>query len=283
MIEIFLLAIALIWLIFASISDIKTHEVPDWLSYSLVIIGLGNALFKSMALNNIEFLFYSLFAFSLFFLVSSLMYYTKQWGGGDVKLLIALVTLFPVYPSELLNYFSPNLSLPFILILILNLIMFGALYSIIYSIYLLIKNKINFLKEIKDYKFNKIYLFIPLIFIIISILIKDILFRLMLLSLGIIILITPLTLVYTKIIEKKCMFKRISISKLTEGDWIINNIYHNKKLVYNKNSPGVTKAQISIIKRLNIKNLVIKEGIPFIPAFLLAFIAAIVFGGLLPF
>ncbi len=283
MIEIFLAIIALIWLVFASISDIKSHEVPDWLSYSLIIIGFGNALFNSIILNNIKFLFYSIFAFSLFFLVSALMYYTKQWGGGDVKLLIGIATLFPVYPIELLDYFNPNLNLPFIVILILNLIIFGALYSIIYSIYLLIKNKINFLKELKNYKFNKIYLFIPLIFIIISILIQDILFKLMLLSLGVIILVTPLILIYTKVIEKKCMFRKISVNKLTEGDWITNNIYHGKKLIYNKNSPGVAKEQISIIKKLRIKYLIIKEGIPFIPAFLLSFIFSIIFGNIFPF
>src|SRR3989344_3922318 len=33
--------IALIWLTFATICDIKTREIPDWLNYSLIAIGLG--------------------------------------------------------------------------------------------------------------------------------------------------------------------------------------------------------------------------------------------------
>jgi len=278
--EIFLAIIALLWLVFASISDIKTREVPDWLSYSLIIIGFGNALFKSILLSNISFLFYSLFAFGLFFLISALMYYTKQWGGGDVKLLIGLVTLFPVYPEQLLNYFNPNLDIPFILILVINLILFGSLYSITYGIYLIKKNKINFIFELKKYKIKKIYLFSPLIILILALLINEVILRLLLLSLGIIIILTPFLLIYVRIIEDKCMLKKIKINKLTEGDWITENIYSKSKLIYNKNSPGVTKSQIILIKKLNVKSLIVKEGIPFIPSFLIAFVITILFGNL---
>ncbi len=280
MIEVFLLGIAILWLIFASISDLKTHEVPDWLSYSLIIIGFVCSIFKSIIFNNIAFFFYSLFAFSLFFLISLLLYYTKQWGGGDVKLLIGLVTLFPVYPEELLNYFNPNLQIPFILILILNLILFGALYSLIYGVYLLIKNKINFLNELKKSKLNKFYILTPFLFLIISILIKDLVLKVMMLSFGLIILLTQFLLIYVRIIEDKCMFKKISINKLTEGDWITENIYSKKTLIYNKNSPGVTKNEIALIKKIK-EYVTIKEGIPFIPTFLIAFIITIIFGNLI--
>ena len=53
MIEVFLAIIAIIWLIFASISDIKTHEVPNWLTYSLIIIGFSSALLKSILFKNV--------------------------------------------------------------------------------------------------------------------------------------------------------------------------------------------------------------------------------------
>lgn len=281
MYEIFLLTIALIWLIFASISDIKTHEVPDWLSYSLIAIGLANSLLNSLIFYEIKFLSYSLFAFGSFFLFSLLLYYTKQWGGGDVKLLAALVALFPIYPEELLNYLNPNLDLPFILILILNIIIFGALYSIIYGTYLIKKNKVNLIKEIKNYKLDKIYILTPLIILAISFLIQDLILKLLLLSLGIIILITPLLLIYVKIIESKCMLKKIKIDELTEGDWITKSIYYKGKLVYNKNSPGVVKEQILLFKKIRIKNVIIKEGIPFVPVFLISFIIAIIFGNLI--
>ena len=281
MYEIFLLIIALVWLVFASINDIRIHEVPDWLSYSLIAIGFASALSRSLIFYEIEFLSYSLFAFGLFFLFSLLLYYTRQWGGGDVKLLAALIALFPIYPEELLYYLNPNLDLPFILILILNIVIFGALYSLIYGIYLIKKNKVNLIKEIKNYKLNKIYILIPLIILTISFLIQDLILKLFFLSLGIIILITPFLLIYVKIIEKRCMLKKININKLTEGDWITENIYYKGKLVYNKNSTGIIKEQISLLKKIRIKTVIIKEGIPFVPVFLISFIITITFGNLI--
>ena len=281
MYEVFLLIIALAWLIFASVSDIKTHEVPDWLSYSLIAIGLTSALLNSLIFYEIKFLIHSLFAFGSFFLFSLLLYYTRQWGCGDVKLLAALIALFPIYPEELLYYLNPNLDLPFILILILNIIIFGALYSIVYGIYLIKKNKVNLIKEIKNYKLNKIYILIPLIILTISFLIQDLILKLFFLSLGIIILITPFLLIYVKIIEKRCMLKKININKLTEGDWITENIYYKGKLVYNKNSTGIIKEQISLLKKIRIKTVIIKEGIPFVPVFLISFIITITFGNLI--
>ena len=40
MIQFIILIILLVWLIGATYSDIKTKEVPDWLSFSLIIIAL---------------------------------------------------------------------------------------------------------------------------------------------------------------------------------------------------------------------------------------------------
>ncbi len=281
--EIFLLGIALVWLVFASISDLKKREVPDWLSYSLILMGFAYSILKSILFENVQFFLFSLFSFGVFFLISSLLYYTKQWGGGDVKLLTGIATLFPIYPISLLNYFSPNLNISFLLIFIINIILVGSIYTFVYGIYLLIKNKVNLLKELKKYKLNKINLFFVLVFLVLSFLKNDIILRLMFLFMGLIILITQFLFFYIKIIEEKCMFKNINVKDLTEGDWIKENIYYKGKLIYNKSSPGVTKNEIEIIKKLKIKNLIIKEGIPFIPVFLISFIITLIFGNLLNF
>ena len=79
------------------------------------------------------------------------------------------------------------------------------------------------------------------------------------------------------------MIKNIPINNLTEGDWIVNDIYSKNKIVYSKKSLGVTLDQISIIKKLKIKTITIKEGIPFTPAFLIAFIITLIYGNILFF
>ncbi|MEK6862951.1 MAG: A24 family peptidase, partial [Nanoarchaeota archaeon] len=200
MIDIVLGVIALIWLGYASIYDFKTKEVPDWISYSLIIIGLAFYLIKSVILKDLVFITQSLFGLLVLFLIGNLMYYTRQWGGGDVKLLSALGALFPVYPKDLLNYFNPNLDLPFLLILILNLIIFGALYSLIYSFYLVIKNK----DKIKfNFKIDKIYLIIAILFALISLLLKDLEIKLLTLFLALLILIYPYIKNYISLVEKQ--------------------------------------------------------------------------------
>lgn len=278
MIDIVLAVIALIWLGYASIYDFKTKEVPDWISYSLIIIGLAFYLIKSIVLKDLVFITQSLFGLLVLFLIGNLMYYTRQWGGGDVKLLGALGALFPIYPKELLNYFNPNLDLPFLLILILNLIIFGALYSLIYSFYLVIKNK----GKIKfNFKINKIFLIIAVLFVLIGLLLNDLEIRLLTLFLALLILIYPCIKNYISLVEKQIMIKKINVNKLTEGDWIIEDIYHKGKLIYNKNNPGISNNEIKLLKRCKIKNVLVKEGLPFIPSFLLALVISLIVGNLL--
>ena len=77
------------------------------------------------------------------------------------------------------------------------------------------------------------------------------------------------------------MLKKININNLTEGDWITENIYYKGKIIYNKASPGITKKEILLLKKFKIKNILIKEGIPFIPVFLIAFVITIIFGSLI--
>ncbi|MEK6906953.1 MAG: A24 family peptidase [Nanoarchaeota archaeon] len=276
--ELVLVVISLIWLFFASYTDFKIREVPDWISYSLIIIGIAFYLIKSLIFNNFIFIIQSLFSLLILYLIGSLMYYLRQWGGGDVKLLSAIGALFPVYPEELLKYFNPNLNLSFILILILNIIIFGVLYSIIYSFYLVIKNK----NKIKfNFKVKKIYLISSILFLILTFLIKDLILKLLILLLALLILIYPYIKNFVSLIEKNIMIKRIPLNKLTEGDWVIENIYYKRKLIYNKNNPGVTNSDIKLFEKVNVKNLLIKEGLPFIPSFLIALLISLILGNLL--
>ena len=141
LIELILVIIALIWLIFATYFDIKTQEIPDWLTYSLIIIAIVLKLLHSLATNEWNFFYYGLLGGLIFFAIGSLMYYTKQWGGGDTKLLAGLGIAFTSYPRFLLNYLNPNLNFPFLFTLFINILIAGALYGIIWTFVLAIKNK----------------------------------------------------------------------------------------------------------------------------------------------
>ncbi|MBL7147327.1 MAG: prepilin peptidase [Nanoarchaeota archaeon] len=273
LIEISLVIITIIFLAISSISDLKTREVPDYLSYSLMAIASTFIILKAITSNNYKIILNSFIIFIIFLIISLIMYYSKQWGGGDSKILMSLGIIFYAYPESLLNYFNPNLVIPFPLTLIINILLFGSIYGLIYSFVLLKKSK----KQFKP-KINKLFYIPPIILILITFVVEDI-FKLLILFLASLSLIYPYLLGYIRFIEKTCMLKLIPVNKLTEGDWIVKDI----KNIYKKTSLGVTKEQIEKLKKLKIKKVLVRYGIPFIPSFLIAVIISIIFGNILPF
>ena len=85
-IDIILVIIGLIGLILATLNDIKHKEVPDFISYSLIAIGLSLRLIYLLTYKQYSYFLYALLYGAIFFGLGSIMYYTKQWGGGDTKL-----------------------------------------------------------------------------------------------------------------------------------------------------------------------------------------------------
>jgi len=283
--DILLIIITLITLVIASITDIKTREIPDFLNYSLLITVFFLKLLESIAIKSFTPFLYAVLGFIMYFVIALFMYYTKQWGGGDSKLLMSLGIVFSQYPSFFLSYFNPSMDLPLLLSMFLNILIFGSLYGMLFSAYTAIKNKDKFLAELKKAKLKKIryYLILSLVIVVSSLFTHIMILKLFIISISLLITLIPYLLIFIKTIEKSCMIKNIPINNLTEGDWIVNDIYSKNKIVYSKKSLGVTLDQISIIKKLKIKTITIKEGIPFTPAFLIAFIITLIYGNILFF
>ena len=68
------------------------------------------------------------------------------------------------------------------------------------------------------------------------------------------------------------MKKYYPIPKLTEGDWIAEDVKVNGKIICSPKDLGISKEQIKKLKHHNIKKVLVKEGIPFVPSFLIAFV-----------
>ena len=280
-IEYILVITALLWVLFASLSDIKTREVPDWLSYSLIAIGLGLRGINSIYLKDVWFFLYGLIGLTIMFGFGMLMYYTKQWGGGDSKLIMGLGAVFG---SNIDTIFNPVIDFPFLAILVFNILLIGGFYGLFYGFILAIKNRKNFLKEIKKEKLSEIKLaFISSIIIIIllSIISYKLIPYWILFGAGIMFL--SLVLLFMKIVEKCCMYKYISVDKLTEGDWVAEDIIVKGKLICSKKDLELTKEQISKLRNLKIKNVFVKEGIPFVPSFLIGLLITLIWGNLLAY
>ena len=271
-----LIIIGIAGLSIASLIDIKTKEIPDWLNYSMIASGLGIRLIYSTTINDYSFFLYGLLGAAILFVIGSIMYYTKQWGGGDAKLIAALGAIFATVPNQRF----------FLVSLLINIIIIGAVYGMVFVIALALKNYKKFKLEyintaVKNKKQKKSYMFITISLILVAILFKSSAIRIIFIVLAVLVLSNFYLLLMIRSVEKIVLFKYIPTSRLTEGDWIAKNIYINKKLVYNKDSPGVNKKQLSIIKKSKIKEVLIKDGIPFVPSILIAAVLTLVFGNLL--
>lgn len=258
-----LLVSALLYIIFAVVQDLKTREIANWLNFSLVIFAIGIRFFYSLFLNDFSILYQGLIGLGIFFVLGNLFYYSRMFAGGDAKLMIALGAVLPVYPD-----FLNNVK---IFLLFLFVFMFtGAIYGLIQGFRLSLTNWKNFKKEFSiqlKTKKKLTYLLFSLGFIVIvlTFFFLDSIFLLF----GIFFLIIPYLFIYFKAVEQACMIKPIRTSMLTEGDLLCGNLKIGRRIIKAR-WDGLTKEEIKTIRK-KYKKIMIKEGVPFSPVFLISF------------
>lgn len=264
--NLFLIFLGLIWIVFAVIQDLKKREIANWLNFSLVIFALAFRFFYSLFNDQGFGLFYQgMIGFGILFLIGNLFYYGKVFAGGDAKLMIALGAVIPFSNNFYLNLNSIFIFLIFFLVA-------GAFYGIILSIFLVIKNKRRFYKEFsKQFIRNKtifyIFAVVGLIFIVFAF------FQNLFLYLGILIFISPYVYFSAKSIDESCMIRKLDTNKLTEGDWLYKSIKIGNKFIEARWS-GLNKEEIALLRKRK-KKVLIRQGIPFSPVFLISYLGLI--------
>jgi Flp pilus assembly protein protease CpaA len=272
MIDIVLISIALIILLIGSFTDFKTREVPDWVNFSGIIAGLGIRSIYSAATMD------SSAGFGVFLAVALGMFYMGQWGGGDSKMLMGMGALIglEMRPDSLLVAFF------------INMLIIGAAYGIVWSVFLAVRHRKKFVPYLSNHlkkpthKRNKnILLAIAIILTIVSVAVDP--------YIGIALIIfafAMLFMFYVSIllmaVEKTSMIKYVPVERLTEGDWIVKDVIVDKTSICGPKDLGISKKQIRALLKLKsqgkIEKVLIKEGMPFIPSFLIAFVFSLVAG-----
>src|SRR3989338_3905140 len=135
----------LVFLVIASISDLKTREVPDWLNYGSIGIGIGFNLIFSLVYLDYSYIIRSLIGLGVTFVLAYLLFYTGQWGGGDSKALMGMGALLGLD----WNFYKLD-SMPFIFSFLINILIAGAAYGLLWTVFLAIKNRKKFAKEVKS-------------------------------------------------------------------------------------------------------------------------------------
>jgi len=286
MIDILLLSAGVIGLIIGTITDFQKREVPDWLNYALISIGLGLRLIHLIIYKEINFFLYGIIGFVVFFGLGYLMYYTGQWGGGDTKMMMGLGAIFATYPVFLRNYLTPYLNIPFLAIFVMNVALAGAFYGLLYSVFLGIKHRAKFAAEFKKStkKFQKLRMASFVVFIVLFILtfLSPNLYYFFFLVVVALAILTSYIWVFSKVVEKVCMLKKVSPEALTEGEWIAEDIVIDGVRITGPKDLGISneniKKLIQFKKEKKIDLILIKQGIPFVPSFLIGMIISLIWG-----
>ena len=278
--DVFLSVIGVLTLLIASITDIKSKEVPDWLSFATIAAALGIRLIHSIAYADYSYFIYGIIGFGIMFFLGLILYYGRLWGGGDTKLLMGLGALFGTAP------FFVTVNYPFIAILLINIIIVGSIYSLLFAIKMFIKNYRITIMEIKHQmermKFARwCYLGGSLVSLLAFFLFQDRFLKVISISLAGFSIFYIQLLIFIRAVEKVGMFKIIPIAKLTEGDWVAEDIHFKGKLYYSKKSLGIENKQIEYLKKHGVKRILIKEGVPFVPSFLIGLIITLVYGSVI--
>lgn len=277
--------LCMIMLIISSITDIRTREVPDFMNFIFIALGLGYHLFESLIYWTWLPITESVLGLLVFLALAYAMFYTGQWGGGDSKLLMGFGAVLGIpLAIPITNTFSYWLTNPpFIVVFVIMTFLVGAIYGLVWVLFHIIKNKKKtfkrmgeLLKEKQSVFARKIVLIVS-IFLLIGVIIVPALQLKIFFALCAVLIWSSLYLsVLIKAVEEICMTKKISISKLTVGDWVVDEVNVNGERICGPDDLGVEKEQIEELKILSgmgkLKKITIREGIPFVPSFLMGFI-----------
>ncbi|OGJ20409.1 hypothetical protein A3K73_00150 [Candidatus Pacearchaeota archaeon RBG_13_36_9] len=263
----FLIAIGLIWIIVAVIQDLRKREIANWWNFSLIAAALSYRAFVSLWAGNYWYFLNGLIGFAIFFGLAYGFYYGRVFAGGDAKLLMALGAVLPFS-----GLFSDNLTI-FLYFVILFLLC-GSIYGLVYSFGLALKNRKAFAAEFvrqarKQKKIFITFLVLALVFSIFVMVMEEFIFLLF----SLCVFLFPFLYCYAKAVEEVCLIKEKKARELTVGDWLYKPVKIGKKLI-KPNWEGLSEEELRLLQRYRGKVL-IKEGIPFTPSFLFAFLILI--------
>lgn len=254
----FLFALAGVVALFAAVQDWKKTEVANWLNFSFITIAIVYRIFYANFSGNWSFFIYGLVGVGFMFVIANLLYYTKVFGGGDAKLLMGFGAVLP--------YGSFNGVFVLCLVFLMALFFLGAVYSLVYSLVIALRNRKKFSKLFRERlvsykKINQkwvIALFGALFFIIV--IFGEVLGFLLMLFIA----LFYFGQAYLMSVDNLMIVRR-KPNELMEGDWLEKEVKIGRRLI-KKSVHGLSKNDIEFLKSKK-KSVMVKQGIPFVPVF----------------
>jgi len=251
-------------IIVATMQDLKRREVDDWLNLFLFVSGLTYVFYGGILSGDLNVIFLIGSLVVVMFGVMNLFYYGRVFAGGDAKLLFAMSAFFlgVSFVESMKN----------VGIFLLFLMVSGSIYGLFYSGVLWFNNRKKVNNEIgKLVKKNKLFWFVGFVGFVLMVLgVLHFFFFLV----GVLIFIFPFLYVFTKGLENVSMIREVSGVDLREGDWLAEDVVvgsGGKQKTIKADWDGLSLENIELLRKR--KKVLIKDGLPFVPAFLIAFVS----------
>ncbi len=241
----FLIAIA--WFAVASYYDLKTREIHPALPYSLMAIGAIYSYLYGSILTTAE-------VVAATFVFSYILYRLKVWAGGDVKLFTALAFILPVasYP------FYPFVVLAASLFLTFPIMILYVAYNIMIR-----KKAVHELGTSIKTGLRKTMLSIIALSIVYLVVHQQFntldFFYILLTS-----IIVAFGIESFRVARKHFLVETVKKKDVKEGMILARDVMVNGKRISTL-AAGLTKQQVSQIKRSKIKQIAVRKSIPFVP------------------
>ena len=252
----FLFWVFLIGIVVACLQDLKRREVDNWLNLFLLVVSFVFIFYRAIFEGDVAIVFRAGFALVIMFVFMNLFYYGRVFAGGDAKLLVAMTVFFVgvTFYGTLIN----------IGIFLLFLMFAGSVYGLVYSLVLYVRDfrKVN--REIRDlFVACRLWLVVGVFVMLLGF------FNFVFLVLGVFAILTFGLYVFAKGLEGVSMMRVVSWKDLREGDWLVDDVRVGKKII-KADWDGLSSEDIGLLRGR--KKVKIKEGLPFVPAFLIAFL-----------
>lgn len=284
MLSLIVVLVATVFLLLASIVDLKTGEIPERYSLGLAAIILAFSITHSIVDWSTS---YAVNAFVLglgYLLIGYVIYVLGGWGGGDVKLMAGVGCTLGYLNSLGYTWQFSNIT-PYYITYLMDMGFLAVPYAVLYSMVLTASKPVVIGEFKQALGRRRIITFLAASFIP-----TIATYYLGFSTLALLYLVLPLftlATIYLKTVEHAALRKTIKVSELREGDIPAEDvILGGKKIASSKCIEGVTKEQMDKIKKLSTEGkipgkITIKWGVKFAPVILFSFLLTVTVGNLM--
>lgn len=254
------------------------RNVPSWLSYSFVALGV---LF-TLATLNMSVITYSFSVAIVFFAVGYLLYRAGQIGGADVLVFVSIALLLPEAPPSILLQANSQLGFPFVIsIFVLSSILaiFGIFFMYIPPILydMLRGKKVDIRTSEVVFAAASLLVYAALLYYMDSFVEIP---RATLVIFAAVIVCTTCIFAFKEYISDKYMIRMVRIDEIDEEDILAVEKMDPSLVSGHKLNKLLTPGEIEKLKKIGRRKKfpVYKEMPVFMPYVLMALIAALLFG-----